>query len=116
MEGSRNGLHARFPSWGVAIRWGRRSPRRLLLYREGGPAGTFVRNTISPWIELFPRRTARPAVVEPGPPPDILGMTPPRMATAVIGAGPAGLLFSVTARLLHRNAGGAAPDWSILLF
>ncbi len=40
----------------------------------------------------------------------------PRVVTVVVGAGPAGLLFSVLARLLHERRGGAPSEWPIYLF
>lgn len=36
--------------------------------------------------------------------------------TAVIGAGPAGLLFSLVSRLLHKARGGRSEQWPVLLF
>jgi hypothetical protein len=40
----------------------------------------------------------------------------PPLATVVVGAGPAGLLFCITARLLHAAQGGCATEWPIYLF
>lgn len=44
------------------------------------------------------------------------GATPPAVTTAVIGAGPAGLLFAATARLMFGRQGGDPATWPILLF
>lgn len=44
------------------------------------------------------------------------GQPPPRTATAVIGAGPAGLLFCVVARLRLAARGAAPESWPIGLF
>lgn len=41
---------------------------------------------------------------------------PPRLTTAVIGAGPAGLLFAVAGRLLHARAGGDPEAWALRLY
>src|SRR5436190_22884973 len=43
-------------------------------------------------------------------------MRQPAVVTAVIGAGPAGLLFCVTSKLLWARQGGEPDAWSILLF
>jgi hypothetical protein len=43
-------------------------------------------------------------------------MTRPALATAVIGAGPAGLLFSAVARILHARRGGDAGAWPLRLY
>jgi len=40
----------------------------------------------------------------------------PRIATAVVGAGPAGLLFSIVGRLLHEKRGGVREAWPLFLF
>ncbi len=42
--------------------------------------------------------------------------TAPALATVVVGAGPAGLLFCVTARLLQAERGGQDEAWPIFLF
>ncbi len=43
-------------------------------------------------------------------------MSPPRLTTAVIGAGPAGLLFIVVGVLLARRAGVGPDAWAIVLY
>ncbi|MBS2018834.1 MAG: hypothetical protein JST00_38560 [Deltaproteobacteria bacterium] len=43
-------------------------------------------------------------------------MGSPELATAVVGSGPAGLLFVVMARLLHARAGGDPEAWPIRLY
>ncbi|TPW20709.1 MAG: hypothetical protein FD126_1421, partial [Elusimicrobia bacterium] len=40
----------------------------------------------------------------------------PRLVTAVIGAGPAGLLFCLVSRLLHKARAGRPEEWPVLLF
>ena len=40
----------------------------------------------------------------------------PLLATAVIGAGPAGLLFSLIGRLLHARRGGDPDEWALRLY
>lgn len=42
-------------------------------------------------------------------------VTPPRLVTAVVGAGPAGLYFAITGRLLHERLGRDVSDWEIIL-
>jgi hypothetical protein len=39
-----------------------------------------------------------------------------RIATVIVGAGPAGLLFSIVARLVHERRGGDPAAWPLLLF
>jgi hypothetical protein len=39
-----------------------------------------------------------------------------RIATVVVGAGPAGLLFSIVARLIYERRGGDAGGWPFFLF
>lgn len=41
---------------------------------------------------------------------------PPRATTGVIGAGPAGLLFCLAARVRYLHAGGDPDDWALILF
>jgi hypothetical protein len=40
----------------------------------------------------------------------------PRIATLVVGAGPAGLFFSIVARLLYERRGGDPQAWPFFLF
>jgi hypothetical protein len=39
-----------------------------------------------------------------------------RIATVVVGAGPAGLLFSIVARLLYERRGGEPGAWPFFHF
>lgn len=39
-----------------------------------------------------------------------------RLVTAVIGAGPAGLLFCLVSRLFHKTRGGRPESWPVMLF
>src|SRR5262249_61624395 len=39
-----------------------------------------------------------------------------RIATVVVGAGPAGLLFTIVARILHERRGGKPGAWPLYLF
>src|SRR5262245_31615537 len=39
-----------------------------------------------------------------------------RIATLVVGAGPAGLLFTIVARVLHERRGGVPESWPLFLF
>lgn len=43
-------------------------------------------------------------------------MAGPQLTTAVIGAGPAGLLFTVAGRLLHARAGRDPREWALRLY
>ena len=43
-------------------------------------------------------------------------MPPPLLMTAVIGAGPAGLLFCLVGRLLHARSGADPESWALRLY
>jgi hypothetical protein len=42
--------------------------------------------------------------------------TPGALSTAIVGAGPAGLLFAAVGKLLHARAGDAAGPWALRLY
>lgn len=58
---------------------------------------------------------ARQSPQGPHPVNTISPVTPPRLVTAVVGAGPAGLFFAITGRLLHERLGRDVSDWEIIL-